>query len=699
MDKTASSYWDTPIAYLKGVGPQRAQMLNTELGIFTFRDLLEFLPFRYEDRTSFATVKELTSQEEKYVQLKGMIRGMEEAGSGAKRRLIVYFYDGTGIIELVWFKKIDWIKKQLKPGIEYVVYGRVQLFQNTYTMPHPEIEPYQGDDKLGLRPVYHSTEKLKRKGLDSRGISRLIANLLPAALPHVQDPLPLSIRQRYDLLPKAEALAQLHFPKNSHLLEQAQKRMKFEEIFFFQLYLVQAKIYRKQHFAGQILDKVELSRRFIEEVLPFRLTNAQRRVLREIYADMKSGRQMNRLVQGDVGSGKTVVAFIAALIAIDSGAQACLMAPTEILADQHYKSFCEFAEKLPVKVAKLTGSTPQAERRALLAGLQSGEIDLLVGTHALIEDSVQFKNLGLSIIDEQHRFGVEQRSKLWQKNEGVYPHVLVMTATPIPRTLAMTFYSDLDVSIIDELPPGRKPVRTIHRYDKHRLSVFGFVREELKKGRQAYFVYPLIEESESLDLKDLMDGYESICRAFPEYHVSIVHGRMRPQDKDYEMQRFARGETQIMVATTVIEVGVNVPNASVMVIENAERFGLAQLHQLRGRVGRGAEQSYCILMTGNQLSTEARRRIRTMVESNDGFEIANVDLEIRGPGDITGTRQSGLNLMFTNLAKDYPIIEKAKKAVEELLAADPTLQAPEHALLKKHVQMQTAEKLNWARIS
>lgn len=696
------NFWETRVDYLKGIGPQRAQWLGSELSIFTFLDLIEFLPFRYEDRTRIWNIREITNLDGQYIQLKGYIRNLGLVGEGNKQRLVGYFYDHTGSIELVWFNKIDWIRKQLKPGIEYLVYGRVQSYMGRYSIPHPDIEPFQPQSEgrsLGLRPVYHTTDKLRRKGIDSRSIARFIAALLPEALNHIDDPIPEYLRQAHQLIDKAEAFRQLHFPDNPEQLEKARYRMKFEEIFFFQLNLLLSRQQRREHFQGQKFHSISLAKQFIQDQLPFQLTHAQKRVLREIYDDLRSGKQMNRLVQGDVGSGKTIVAFIAALIAIEAGAQACLMAPTEILAEQHYNGFTALAKQLPIRIARLTGSTPQSERRQILQALQQGNIHLIVGTHALLEDSVQFHNLGLSIVDEQHRFGVAQRARLWQKNNQVYPHILVMTATPIPRTLAMTLYGDLDVSVIDELPPGRKPIKTVHRYDNHRLAVFGFVREQLQKGRQAYFVYPLIEEAESSDLKDLMDGYESICRAFPEYAISIVHGRMRPQDKDYEMQRFLRAETQIMVATTVIEVGVNVPNASVMVIENAERFGLAQLHQLRGRVGRGVEQSYCILMTSHKLSQEAKKRIQTMVETNDGFEIANVDLEIRGPGDLAGTRQSGVNFIFTNLTKDLPLIEKTKHLAAELLKKDPSLSQAVHNGLRLHLQKQASHRLHWARIS
>lgn len=692
---------DTKIEYLKGVGPQRAALLNAELKIFTYGDLLEHYPFRHEDRTKFYTIAEIT-EDLPGVQLRGCIESIELQGEGSKKRLIARLADSTGEVELVWFQGIQWIAHQLKIGIEYVVFGKPTLFGRKISIAHPEIEPYlpgYSEQQIGLIPIYHTTEKLKKHFLDSKGIARLQKHLLETIGERIEENLPPYALEKYKLLGRKEAIANLHFPKSAELLKKALARMKFEEFFFIQLRLLMQMKARKEHNPGKVFRNLSLLHDFYKHHLPFTLTDAQKRVIKEIYADMKSGRQMNRLLQGDVGSGKTIVAFIAMLIAISNGAQACLMVPTEILADQHYQHLKTFANRMGVKIGKLTGSTKTAERQQLLEELQNGSLPIVVGTHALIEDRVQFNNLGLCIIDEQHRFGVAQRAKLWEKNQAVYPHILVMTATPIPRTLAMTLYGDLDVSIIDQLPAGRKPIQTVHFYEAHRLKVFGFIKQQLAKGRQAYVVYPLIEESEKIDYKNLMDGYESICRAFPDVPVSIVHGKMRPQDKDYEMQRFAKGETKIMVATTVIEVGVNVPNATVMVIENAERFGLAQLHQLRGRVGRGAEQSYCILMTDYKLSKEAKLRIETMVRTNNGFEIADIDLRLRGPGDIEGTQQSGiLDLRLADISRDQKILQAARETAQEILAQDPHLAFPEHQPTLQYLHRTSKQPQRWAHI-
>jgi ATP-dependent DNA helicase RecG len=569
-------------------------------------------------------------------------------------------------------------------------------------MAHPEMEPIAAanETRNKFQPVYSTTEKLKIRYLDSRGISRILEQLLPLVYPQVQETLSSGILEQYQLVGKKKALRQIHFPSSLEGLSQARKRLKFEEFFYLQLRLLTLKVTRTEKSLGQVLGSTQLLTDFYTRHLPFELTNAQKRVIREIFQDMKSGKQMNRLIQGDVGSGKTMVAFISMLLAIGSGTQTCIMAPTEILANQHYEGLRAYAEAMGLQIALLTGSTKKAARKVLHEALESGELTLLVGTHALLEEVVQFKNLGLAIVDEQHRFGVAQRAKLWAKNEQYQPHVLVMTATPIPRTLAMTLYGDLEVSVIDELPAGRKPIQTVHRYDKDRLKVFGFILEEIKKGRQVYIVYPLIEESQSLDLKNLMDGYESIARAFPQVPLSIVHGGMKADAKDYEMQRFVKGETKIMVATTVIEVGVNVPNASVMIIENAERFGLSQLHQLRGRVGRGAEQSYCILMSKVELSRDSRVRLDTMVRTNDGFEIADVDLRLRGPGDLMGTQQSGItDLLIADLSKDAPLLTLARDAAQQVLAADPTLESPEHFAILRQVRAQKNTAVNWSRIS
>lgn len=635
-------------------------------------------------------------------QIKGRLRDWTIVGEGAKKRLVAQFTDGTGILELVWFQGIVWFEKNLRRNSEYIVFGKPVYFGGRWSITHPEIELLTPENESGgyWQPIYPLTEKLRRKFVDSKAIGRMIRNLLEIAMPHIRETLPENLTKKFRLISKKDALWNFHNPQSQAWLHQAQRRLKFEELFYNQFRLIKNKLLHKTEFPGLVFGKTALVKEFYESHLPFSLTNAQKRVLGEIREDLKSGQQMNRLLQGDVGSGKTIVAFITMLFAIDNDAQACLMAPTEILADQHYQGLKKFAELLGIGIAKLTGSTKKKEREVIHRQLLSGELHIIVGTHALLEDIVQFKNLALCIIDEQHRFGVAQRARLWAKNPGVYPHMLVMTATPIPRTLAMTLYGDLDISAIDELPAGRKPIKTVHRYDAHRTSVFGFIKEEIQKGRQIYMVYPLIEESEKMDLKDLMDGYESVSRSFPGVPLSILHGKMKAQDKDYEMGRFARNETKILVATTVIEVGVNVPNASVMVIENAERFGLPQLHQLRGRVGRGAEQSYCILMTSFKISKDTRLRIETMCRTNDGFEISEVDLQLRGPGDLSGTQQSGItDLLVANLAQDTEILKAARKSAEEILGEDPNLIQPENLPIKSHLENLKKEETNWSRIS
>jgi ATP-dependent DNA helicase RecG len=638
-----------------------------------------------------------------YVQLVGRLQYMEVLGEGRKKRLTAYLRDDTGTLEMVWFQGITWLQKLLQIGQDYVVLGKPAYFGGRYSLSHPEcqlLSEAKQDARSALHPVYNSTEKLKKKGLDSRGIAKLQLALLEQAYSRISESLPDYLLQAYRFLPKRDAVRQAHYPQSQAQLDQALARLKFEELLYLQLRQQRIRTRREAAFPGQVFDKVPTLNRFYKELLPFDLTDAQKRVIREIYTDMRSGRQMNRLLQGDVGSGKTIVAFICMLMALDNGAQACLMAPTEILADQHYQGLKEFADLLGIQIGKLTGSTPKKERNRLDEALQNGSMGILVGTHALLEDRVDFQNLGLCVIDEQHRFGVAQRAKLWQKQSAAYPHVLVMTATPIPRTLAMTVYGDLHVSVIDELPKGRKPIETLHKYDSNRLWIWGFIRKQIELGRQAYIVYPLVEESEKLDYKNLEDGYESVMRAFPDYAVSIVHGRMKPKDKDYEMQRFVKNETQIMVATTVIEVGVNVPNASVMVIENAERFGLAQLHQLRGRVGRGAEQSYCLLVTTQKLSKDGRTRIDTMVRTNNGFEIADVDLQLRGPGDLMGTQQSGvLDLKFADLAKDGAIVQESRACADRILGEDPALERPENAILQQRLALLEQQSTNWSRIS
>jgi ATP-dependent DNA helicase RecG len=698
-----TNFFQTKLEYLRGVGLQRAQLLQKELGLFTYGDLIQRYPFRYLDRTQFYNICDL-HDELPFVQVKGILRNREVVGEGPKKRMVAKVADASGELELVWFKGVNYLEKVIKNHQEYIVFGKPTMFNGRPQMAHPEMEEVT-EQKAGqsyLQPVYNTSEKLKNyHRVDSKAIMRMVADLLKIALPHVQETLSPALVQQYGLMDKATAIQQIHFPQSTELLQTARFRLKFEELFYVQLKLLRQRDQRKVTLAGQIFKEVPTLVHFYKNVMPFDLTGAQKRVIHDIYKDFCAGQQMNRLLQGDVGSGKTIVAFISMLMAADNGAQSCLMAPTEILADQHYVGLKQFADLLGLKIGKLTGSSRTAERRVLHEQLRSGEMHMLVGTHALLEDVVQFKNLGLTIMDEQHRFGVAQRSKLWQKNPHVIPHVLVMTATPIPRTLAMTLYGDLDVSVIDELPAGRKPIVTVHRFDSNRLKVFGFLRDQIRLGRQVYIVYPLIEESEMMaDYKDLMDGYESVARAFPEFQISIVHGRMTAGEKDAEMQRFVKNETQIMVATTVIEVGVNVPNASVMVIESTERFGLSQLHQLRGRVGRGADQSYCILMSGYKLSKDSRTRIETMVRTNNGFEIADIDLKLRGPGDLMGTQQSGvLDLLIADLAKDGRILSESRAAAQAILAEDPDLVKPENQAIRRHIESLPATAVNWSRIS
>ena len=697
-----SNFFQTKLEYLRGVGLQRAQLLGKELGLFTYGDLIQRYPFRYLDRTQFYNVVDL-HDDLPYVQVKGILRGREVIGEGPKKRMVAKVGDASGELELVWFKGVNYLEKVIKNHQEYIVFGKPTMFNGRPQMAHPDLEEVS-EQKPGqsfLQPVYNTSEKLKNyHRIDSKAIMRMVGDLLKIALPQITETLSPALMQQYALLDKATALQQIHFPQSPELLEKARFRLKFEELFYIQLKLLRQKDQRKVTLAGQIFSEVPTLVHFYKNIMPFDLTGAQKRVIHEIYKDFCNGQQMNRLLQGDVGSGKTIVAFIAMLMAADNGAQSCLMAPTEILADQHYQGLKIYADLLGLNLGKLTGSTRTSQRRVLHEQLREGTMQMLVGTHALLEDVVQFRNLGLTIMDEQHRFGVAQRSKLWQKNPYVIPHVLVMTATPIPRTLAMTLYGDLDVSVIDELPAGRKPIVTVHRYDSNRLKVFQFIRDQVALGRQVYIVYPLIEESETLDYKDLTDGYESVSRAFPDLQISIVHGRMKAEEKDFEMARFVKKETQIMVATTVIEVGVNVPNASVMVIESAERFGLSQLHQLRGRVGRGADQSYCILMTGYKLSKDSRTRLETMVRTNNGFEIADIDLKLRGPGDLMGTQQSGvLDLLIADLAKDGRILSESRAAAQVILADDPELARPEHGNIRRHIESLPATAVNWSRIS
>lgn len=697
-----TGFFETRIEFLKGVGPAKSALLNKELNIFTYADLIQHYPFRYEDRTKFYKISELKDGMP-FVQIKGFLTFLETAGYGRKKRLIARIKDDTGELELVWFKGLQWVQKKLQPGVEYVAFGKPVIYgHGKLNMAHPELDIVtpQHDTSGYLQPVYSTTEKLKSKFLDSRTLMKLQAVLLEKAVNHIHETLPYAVLQSFKLIPKKEAMIQIHFPDNHQMLQKALFRLKFEELFYIQLKLLQMKVSRMEKYKGMVFSKTNLITEFYNKHLLFELTCAQKKVIREIYRDMRSGKQMNRLLQGDVGSGKTIVAFLCMLLAINGGAQAAMMAPTETLAIQHFNGLKPLALKMGLHMGLLTGSTKTSERKIIHQMLLDGNLHILTGTHALLEDVVRFKNLGLAVIDEQHRFGVAQRSKLWQKNSNYYPHMLVMTATPIPRTLAMTLYGDLDVSVIDEMPAGRKPVKTLHRYDSMRLKVFGFMKEEIRKGSQIYVVYPLIEESEKSDLKDLMDGYESICRAFQGIPVSIVHGKMKPDAKDYEMQRFIKGETKIMVATTVIEVGVDVSNAAVMVIENAERFGLAQLHQLRGRVGRGFRQSWCILMTDYKLSKDARIRIETMIRTTDGFDIADVDLKLRGPGDLMGTQQSGvLDLLLADLGKDAVILQTARDAAILLLEKDPQLSSPENSPIRKHIDSLKKTVVNWSRIS
>ena len=682
-----TNFFQTSIEYLKGVGPNRADLLKKELGIFTFQDLANLFPNRYLDRTQFYKISQLERTNAE-VQIIGKITQIKTVSQKNRKRLIAKFEDDSGTMDLVWFKGHKWIKENLKLNISYVIFGRTNWFNGSYSMPHPEMETLKNYEKSlrpAMQPVYPSTELLSSRGISNRVLYNLMENLFSDSQNYIIETLPKNILETLKLLSKKEALTNIHFPQNQHLLSRAQYRLKFEEFFYIQLQLIRKNLLHKAKIKGYPFSKIgDNFNLFYKNYLPFKLTNAQKRVIKEIRSDLGSFAQMNRLLQGDVGSGKTIVALMSVLIAIDNGFQACLMAPTEILSVQHYNGLVELCKQLKISIYILTGSTKASDRKKIHEKLENGEINLLIGTHALLEDKVKFRNLGLAIIDEQHRFGVAQRSKLWHKNT-LPPHILVMTATPIPRTLAMSIYGDLDISIIDELPPGRKEIKTVHRFDANRLRVFKFIRDEISKGRQVYIVYPLIQESEALDYKDLMDGFESISREFhkPTYQISIVHGKMKAKDKEFEMNRFLKGETQIMVATTVIEVGVNVPNASVMIIESAERFGLSQLHQLRGRVGRGADQSYCILMTSHKLSENAKTRIKTMAKTSDGFEIAEVDLKLRGPGDLMGTQQSGvLNLRIADIVKDHDILNIARNAAIDILKSDPSLSLSENLPVK-----------------
>lgn len=676
------------LAYLKGVGPARADVLAQELRLRTIGDLVTFFPNRYIDRTKFYKISELQETNAE-IQIVGKIISISTEGANKNIRLKAQFHDGTSNMELVWFKGIKWIKTALKTNVNYVIFGRISQFKGTFSMVHPEmdlLEDFQKGMMTALQPLYPSTENLQKKGVSNRVIQNIMSSLFIEYKGKFNETLSPEILNHYQLMDKNLALFQLHFPENQELLAKAQHRLKFEELFFIQLQLLRNNLIRKRKIKGYVFEKVgDFFNNFYKNHLQFDLTNAQKKVLKEIRKDMIGGAQMNRLLQGDVGSGKTIVALLSALIAVDNGFQVAIMAPTEILATQHYLSINELVTGLDVEVKLLTGSTKTKERTQIHESLENGNLKIIIGTHALIEDKVRFQNLGLVVIDEQHKFGVEQRAKMWKKNQ-LPPHVLVMTATPIPRTLAMTLYGDLDVSIIDELPPGRKEIKTALRFENQRLSVFKFIKEEIEKGRQVYIVYPLIEESEKLDYKNLMEGYNVILREFPrpQYQVSIVHGRMKPEEKEIEMRQFVEGKTQIMVATTVIEVGVNVPNASLMIIENPEKFGLSQLHQLRGRVGRGADQSFCILLAGYKLSNEAKTRLQTMVETNDGFKIAEVDLKLRGPGNIMGTQQSGiLDLKIADIVKDNDLLKMARFTAFDLLKEDPNLEMLKNQNIKK----------------
>jgi ATP-dependent DNA helicase RecG len=696
---------DTPIEFLKGVGPNRGALLRKELGIFKYGDLVNFFPNRYIDRTRYYKINELQNNIAE-VQIIGKIINIKTVEFGRnQKRLVATFVDDTGQMDLNWFQGHKWIKESLKLNEVCVIFGKCAQYGNQYSMAHPEIELLSEHEKSlrsAMQPVYPSTETLANRGITNRVINKIMQQLFLETQALFSETLPSYLTNELKLIPKNAALFNIHFPKSAEILAKAQFRLKFEELFFIQLQLITKNLIRKHKIKGHPFSIVgQFFNDFYQNHLPFELTNAQKRVIKEIRTDMGSNAQMNRLLQGDVGSGKTIVAFMSMLLALDNGFQACLMAPTEILANQHFIGLSELAASLNINIKILTGSTKIATRRIIHEELENGTLQILIGTHALLEDKVKFQNLGLAVIDEQHRFGVEQRSKLWKKNV-IPPHILVMTATPIPRTLAMSLYGDLDISVIDELPPGRKPIQTVHRFDSNRLKVWKFIRDEIALGRQIYIVYPLIQESEKMDYKDLMDGYESISRDFPlpTYSISILHGKMKPIEKDAEMKRFSEGKTNIMVATTVIEVGVNVPNASVMIIESAERFGLSQLHQLRGRVGRGADQSYCILMTSFKLSSDSKTRMETMVNTNDGFEIAEVDLKLRGPGDLMGTQQSGvLNLQIADIVRDREILLLARNYAIQILKDDAPLQKPENATLKAVFIELTKKKNIWNYIS
>ena len=691
------------IKYLPGVGEQRATLLNRELGIHSLNDLLYYFPYKYIDRSKVFKVSELGGQLQ-HVQLVGEIRSFEEVGEGASRRLVAHFTDGTAFIDLVWFRGIKFVKNRLHLGKQYVVFGKPSMFNGRVNIAHPDVDDVSSLklDRMGLQPYYNTTEKMKRSGLNSNAVAKLVSNLFQLLTDEIPETLSQEIITKHGLMPLNEALHVIHFPKSLKELQAAQYRLKFEELFFIQLNILSYSRERQRRYVGHRFAKVgEMFNRFYHENLPFELTGAQKRVVKEIRSDVNGNSQMNRLIQGDVGSGKTLVALLSMLLAKDNGYQACMLVPTEILAEQHCATLRRMLGSLPVRVELLTGSTKQKDRRPILEGLENGRVDILVGTHAVLEDNVQFHNLGIVVIDEQHRFGVVQRAKMWAKNN-IPPHILVMTATPIPRTLAMTLYGDLDVSVIDELPPGRKPITTTHIFRNRTDSLYSFIRRQIDEGRQAYVVYPLIKENEKLDLKNLEDGYNQLCNIFCDYKLSKLHGKMKPKEKDEEMRRFASGETQILVSTTVIEVGVDVPNASVMVIENAERFGLSQLHQLRGRVGRGASQSYCVLVTDYKLSEDTRKRMEIMTGSNDGFEIAEADLKLRGPGDMEGTQQSGIafDLKIANLARDEQLLQYVREIARNVVDADPTHENPSFRVMWERLRtIKNMKNWNWGAIS
>ena len=695
----------TPIEFLKGVGPKRADVLRKEFNIFTFEDLLLYYPYRHIDKSKIYKIADIQS-EGAYIQLKGNIVHCELVGQQRGKRLVAQFADDTGSIELVWFNGIKWVQDLLKENREFIVFGKPTQFNRHWNITHPElIDPKnqpQSPVPTHFQPLYNTSDKAKRAGMDSKAISKLVMSLLPQVKDVIRERLSEDVLQHLKLMPLKDALCNIHYPADMQALSNAQLRLKFDELFFTQLKLLKLKLLTSQKYKGHVFSVVgDYFNTFYKNYLPFPLTGAQKRVIKEIRADMGSGRQMNRLLQGDVGSGKTITALLLMLIAKDNGFQSCLMAPTEILATQHYETVKRMLAPMDIRVEFLSGSTKTAKRREIHEGLRNGEVDILIGTHALIEDEVQFKNLGFVVIDEQHRFGVEQRAKLWKKNL-IPPHILVMTATPIPRTLAMTLYGDLDLSVIDELPKGRKPIITAHYFEKDRLRLNGFLKKEIAKGRQVFVVYPLIKESEKMDLQDLMAGYEAMSQAFPlpEYALGIVHGKMKPEEKDFEMQRFIKNETQILLSTTVIEVGIDVPNATVMVVENAERFGLSQLHQLRGRVGRGGEQSYCILMSGNKLTTESKQRLDAMVSTNDGFEIANIDLKLRGPGDLQGTQQSGiLDFKLADLIRDEKLVVYTRNLAMNLLDNDPDLSKPQNVPIARYLAELMRRNVFWGMIS